>query len=102
MRHDALSQPALARLTSRITIPRHVVYRSLPTEAVVFNLQTGQYHGLNATAYNMLEALSRASSVRDAAVAIAEEYDQPQAVVEQDMCELCDGLLTRGLIELDG
>jgi hypothetical protein len=40
--------------------------------------------------------------VRDAACAVAEEYGQPQAVVERDMCELCNALLERGLIEVDG
>jgi hypothetical protein len=94
---DAPSLPV-----SKIAIPRHVVYRRLPSETVVFNLQTGKYHGLNATAGSMLEALERASCLRDAAVAVAGEYAQPQAVVERDMCQLCDGLRPRGLIELDG
>jgi hypothetical protein len=88
--------------TSRIRIPQHVVYRSLPSETVVLNLQTGRYHGLNPTAGSMLEALERASCVRDAAAAVAEEYAQPQAEVERDMCELCSALLARELIELDG
>jgi hypothetical protein len=97
------SSPVAASLpTSRVRVPQHVVYRRLPTETVVFNLQTGKYHGLNATAGSMLEALERASSVHEAAAAVAEEYAQPQAVIERDMCELCDGLRTRGLIELDG
>jgi Coenzyme PQQ synthesis protein D (PqqD) len=93
---------AASLLTSRIKIPQHVVYRSFPSETVVLNLQTGRYHGLNATAGGMLEALERAACVRDAATAVAEEYEQPRAVVEQDMCELCNVLLERGLIELDG
>ena len=42
------------------------------------------------------------SCVRDAAATMAGEYTQPQAVVERDMCKLCEGLLARGLIELDG
>jgi hypothetical protein len=94
---DAASLP-----TSRIRIPPHVVYRGFPSETVVFNLQTGKYHGLNATAGKMLEALERGSCVSDAAAALAEDYDQPKAVIEQDICELCNGLLARGLIELDG
>jgi hypothetical protein len=89
-------------LTLRIRVPQHVVYRSLPSETVVLNLQTGRYHGLNPTAGSMLEALERTSCVRDAAVAVAEEYAQPQATVEQDLCELCNALLARELIELDG
>jgi Coenzyme PQQ synthesis protein D (PqqD) len=68
----------------------------------VLNLETGRYHGLNATAGSMLEALERAACVRDAAAAVANDYQQSQAVVEQDMCELCNVLLARGLIELDG
>jgi hypothetical protein len=87
--------------TSMIRVPQHVVYRSFPTETVVLNLETGKYHGLNATAGSMLEALEQASCVRDAATAVAGEYAQPQATVEQDMCKLCNGLLARGLIELD-
>jgi hypothetical protein len=88
--------------TSRIRIPQHVVYRRLPSETVVFNLQTGKYHGLNDAAGSMLEALERSSTVHGAAAAVAEEYAQPEAVIENDMRELCDSLYARGLIELDG
>jgi hypothetical protein len=94
---DATSLP-----TARVRIPQHVVYRRLPTETVVFNLQTGRYHGLNTTAGTMLEALEHAPSVRDAAAVVAGEYAQPQELVERDLHALCDGLLARGLIELDG
>ena len=88
--------------TSRVKVPQHVVYRSFAAETVVLNLQTGKYHGLNATAGSMLETLERSSCVRDAAAVVAKEYSQPQATVEQDMCELCNALLARGLVELDG
>lgn len=89
-------------LTAKIKVPQHVVYRGFPAETVVLNLQTGKYHGLNATAGNMLAALEQANTVRAAAGAVAAEYDQPAELVERDMCELCNLLLTRGLVELDG
>jgi Coenzyme PQQ synthesis protein D (PqqD) len=101
MPRDALADAA-SLLTSGISVPRHVVYRRLPTETVVFNLQTGRYHGLNATAGTMLEALEQAGSVREAAAKVAAEYNQPQEIIERDMCDLCNGLLARDLIELDG
>ncbi len=88
--------------TSKIKVPQHVVYRGFPAETVVLNLETGKYHGLNATAGSMLEALERASSLREAATAISGEYGQSLDVVERDMCELCSALLERGLIEVDG
>jgi Coenzyme PQQ synthesis protein D (PqqD) len=89
-------------LASKVKVPHHVVYRSFPTETVLLNLQTGKYHGLNATAGRMLEALEKTASVRDAASALAENYEQPQSVIEQDLCALCNSLLERGLVEIDG
>ena len=89
-------------LASKVTVPQHVVYRSFPAETVVLNLETGKYHGLNATAGRMLDALKQAASVHDAAAALAESYEQEQNVIEQDLCELCQALLERGLIEIDG
>lgn len=94
---DTSSLPA-----ARIRVPQHVVYRSFPSETVVLNLQTGKYHGLNATAGRMLDALEHAPCVRDAAAAVADGFEQPQGVVQKDMCELCRLLLDRGLIEIDG
>ncbi len=88
-------------LASKIKVPQHVVYRSFPAETVVLNLETGKYHGLNATAGRMLEALERADCVRDAAAMLATDYEQDQSVVERDLCELCQSLLVRGLIETD-
>ena len=92
------SQPSL--LGERIEQPRHVVYRSFPSETVVLNLQTGKYHGLNPSAGRMLEAVIRAGSVGDAVTEVAAEFEQPQATIERDMCELCRLLLDRGLVEI--
>jgi len=89
-------------LEARVQVPQHVVYRSFPSETVVLNLQTGKYHGLNPTAGLMLKALAEAESVRDAAAVAAEDYERAQADIEQAMCDLCQALLERGLIEVDG
>jgi hypothetical protein len=89
-------------LATKVKVPQHVVYRSFPSETVVLNLQTGRYHGLNATAGQMLDALTRADCVRAAATELASAYAQPRDVIESDLCELCTSLLERGLIETDG
>jgi hypothetical protein len=88
-------------LKAKIKLPRHVVYRTFPSETVVLNLQTGKYHGLNPTAGRMLETLEKADSVLDAATIAAGEYEQPQATTERDMCILCSSLLERDLIEIE-
>lgn len=88
--------------SAKVRVPQHVVYRSFPNETVVLNLNTGKYHGLNATAGAMLEALEGSPSLREAAAAVAAAYGQEQATVQRDMDELCRLLLDRGLIEVDG
>ena len=100
IRRTVPSTPSL--LAAKVRVPQHVVYRSFPHETVVLNPETGKYHGLNATAGQMLEVLERAASVRDAAAELAELYGQPQDVIEHDLCELCASLLERGLVEADG
>jgi hypothetical protein len=89
-------------LKARIKLPQHVVYRSFPSETVVLNLQTGKYHGLNPSAGSMLEALEKSDTVLAAAELAARDFEQPQEAIERDMCDLCNALLSRGLIEIDG
>ena len=85
----------------KVRVPQHVVYRSFPAEIVMLNLNTGTYHGLDVSEGRMLDALARAPCVSDAAAAIAAGHDKSRAVVERDMCELCELLLDRGLVEID-
>lgn len=89
-------------LTARLRVPGHVVYRSFPDETVMLNLQTGKYHGLNATAREMLDALERANSVGAALAELTQRFDAPRDEIERDLRELCADLLERRLIELDG
>ncbi len=88
--------------TACIRVPQHVVFRSFPSETVVLNLQTGKYHGLNPTAGQMLERLVQSSSLRAAAAGIARQYGRSQATIEVDLCSLCQALLERDLVEVDG
>jgi hypothetical protein len=97
------AQPDGAQLlVASMSVPRHVVHRSFPNETVVLNLRTGNYHGLNATAGRMLEELERSGCVADAVAALAEHYRQPREIIERDVCQLCQSLLERGLIEVGG
>ncbi len=93
--------PENATLSAQVSIPRHVVYRAFPSETVVLNLQTGTYHGLNPTGGRMLEELERAPTVAEAVPALADAYEVDVATIERDLCELCEALHSRGLIEVD-
>ena len=89
-------------LSSRVTVPEQVVYRDFPNETVILNLDSGQYHGLNATAGRMLEVLTGSDSVAAACEALTVEFGQPGDVIERDVVGLCRTLAERGLIEHHG
>ena len=90
-----------ALLAARVSVPEHVVYRDFPDETVILNLETGKYHGLNATAARILEVLDSGVLVRDAIDTLARDYEQPRDLIERDVLALCTALHERGLIEQD-
>ena len=91
-----------ALLNSRIRVPEHVVYRDFDDETVILNLDTGKYHGLNATAAKMLETLDAGDvPVGEAVERLASEFGQPRDVIERDVLSLCRALGERGLIAHD-
>jgi Coenzyme PQQ synthesis protein D (PqqD) len=88
------------RLHARARVPEHVVYRTFVRETVVLNLETGRYQGLNVTGGRILDLLVADETVGGAAQRLAEEYRRPLGDVERDVCEFCEDLLDRGLIEM--
>jgi hypothetical protein len=86
-------------LGKRVSVPEHVVYRDFAEETVILNLDSGQYHGLNATAARILEVLKASESVGAAIGELTEEFGQPADLIENDVVELCRALTDRGLIE---
>ena len=99
MSGEAADNPDLAG--ARLVLPEHVVFRSFDAETVVLNLESGQYHGLNATAGRMLELLGENGTIDATAAAVAAEFDQPVDRITSDLTGLCSELLERGLLEVD-
>jgi hypothetical protein len=89
-------------LDAHVAVPHHVVHRAFPTETVVLNLETGNYHGLNPVAGRMLEVLEQLGSVSESAERLAREFEQPLERIERDLSGLCADLVERGLIEVVG
>lgn len=79
-------------------VPEHVIFRSFAHETVALNLETGRFHGLNATAGRMVELVGRSRRPRDAVVELAREYGVPEPQIERDLAALLLLLLERGLI----
>lgn len=87
-------------LEARIILPEHVVRREFPNETIALNLDSGQYHGLNATAAKMIDAFERGLTPAEVAAWIAKEASRPREVVEADVLALVRTLADRALIEI--
>lgn len=87
-------------LAARPSVPNHVVYREFVQETVVLNLETGTYHGLNASGGKMLETLGSAPTVREAARSLAAHYQRPLPTIEDDLYKFCLDLHDLGLVDL--
>jgi hypothetical protein len=89
-------------LDAVVRVPEHVIFRSFARETVALNLQTGRFHGLNATAGRMVELVTRSRSPRDAVAGLADEYGVPHERIANDLAALLRLLADRRLIEIDG
>jgi hypothetical protein len=89
-------------IDAKATVPEHVVFRTFEAETLLLNLETGQYHGLNATGGRMLELLKdTGGEVRESVTRLADEYDVDPETIGADMTEFCLALEGRGLLEVE-
>lgn len=84
----------------RAVVPEHVVFRTLVSETVLLNIQTGTYHGMDEIGSRCFEVLRESDDLQSALEALAKEYDAPEERIRQDLIGYCLELLSGGLIEL--
>ena len=70
----------------------------LEDEAVLLDLSSGSYYGLNAVGARYLTLLTEGASDEECARQIAREYAQSPALVSTDLADLRVDLLANGLI----
>jgi hypothetical protein len=88
-------------LSSSVRATEDVVFRELDGEAVLLNLATGTYFGLDSVGtriWQLLERLHRLDAVRDALVA---EYEVEIPTAGEDLINLVDRLAAHGLVAID-
>lgn len=80
--------------------PEHVVLRELEGEAILLNLETETYFGLDEVGTLIWNALVAAPSVEGACELLLDELDVEPAVLRRDVEKLVGELLEAGLLEL--
>jgi hypothetical protein len=84
-----------------VVVPEHVSYDIIDEEAVILNVQTGKFFGLNETGTRMWELLAQHSNISLVANILLEEYDIAEDRLWEDLMDLIEKLQSRGLIELE-
>jgi len=90
----------MVSLDDRITMGPDVVYRSLGGEAILLNLETGIYFGLNESGTRIWE-LAEQHDLRTVCARLAAEFDAPLEVIERDVLELVSALVDKHLVQIE-
>jgi hypothetical protein len=90
----------MASLQSKVSIPSGVLYHELSGEAVVLNLESGKYYGLDETGTRMWVLLSEHGCLEPAYRALLNEYDANAEQLKEDLLKLTDELAAHGLLRI--
>ena len=90
------------RITNAVTLARspRPAETTVGTEVVLMTLESGECFGLGETGSEVWRLLARPTRLEPLVTALSSQYDAPAQVIEQDVRELLEELLDRGLIEL--
>ena len=87
-------------LRDSFSIPADVVFRQLDDEAVLLNLKTGIYFGLNDVGARVWELIGERRTLSSVLEALVDEYAAAPDVLERDLLELGRQLCAKGLVEV--
>lgn len=81
-----------------VRISDDAVCRALGDEAVVLNLASGMYYGLNTAGLRVWQVLEQGGSLDSARDAIVAEFDVDRETAARDLEVLIDALASKGLV----
>jgi DNA integrity scanning protein DisA with diadenylate cyclase activity len=84
---------------SKVTVPAHVMVRVLDREAVLLNIETEKYFGLDEVGTRMWQLTTTAANVEAAYQALLAEYDVEPAQLRQNLGDLLEKLSAAGLLK---
>ena len=85
-------------LDTRVTVPQGVMFRDLDGEAVVLELESGRYFGLNETGTRMWLLLPEHGEVGPALRALLDEYDVTEDRLRTELLSFVEALVSQRLL----
>jgi hypothetical protein len=87
-------------LESSVAISEDVLSRDLEGEAVILNLESGTYFGLDKVGTRIWSLLQKNGSLRRVFEAAQDEYDVDPEMLERDLLRLVQELRAKGLLSI--
>ena len=84
---------------STFRISDGVVFRELDGEAVLLNLDSGMYYGLDSVGTRIWQLVERHGAPDAVARAMAEEYEALPSAIRDDVDRLLAALVEKGLLK---
>lgn len=88
-------------LSQTVTVPLHVMARTVGEDVVILDLQTGMYFGLDSVGARAWSLLTERRSIRETCEIMLEEFAVEREQIEMDILELVRALEEAGLVLLD-
>ncbi len=86
--------------TQRVSIPDNVLFRELEGESVILDLDSEQYFGLDEVGTRIWQLITEADSIGATIDELVAEYDVEAEVLREDLSELIDTLVDKGLLSI--
>jgi hypothetical protein len=90
--------PMEINLNSRVRIQEDVLFQELQGEAVLLNLKTGVYLGLNQVGTRIWQLLQEDGALQRVMEVMLQEYDVAQEKLQTDLLDLVGQMEKQGLL----
>src|SRR5947209_14378886 len=87
-------------LNDRLVQPAHVLVRFLDKEAVLLNVDTERYFGLDETGTRMWQLVTAAPKIEVAYQQLLDEYDVEPGLLRENLTGLLSRLVENGLLQV--
>jgi hypothetical protein len=87
--------------TMRVSMPAEVMSTEVEGEAVLLNLEIGQYYSLDEVGTRMWALLAQHGQIEPVVQAMLDEYDAGEGELRQDLVDLVEELAAHGLLRVD-
>jgi len=86
--------------SDRVRVPDDVLISNVQEEAVILNLDSERYFGLDDVGTRFLSALTTSDSIEDAYKRLRSEYDVDSEALRHDLIALVENLIEQGIVQI--